>query len=627
MAATPAPTAAPPPSRGAGDRHDGSRGPAPAAAPPLSTGPAPASAAAPPSGSAAPPSGPPSPLVDRYLREQQLTAADRFARAHDAAHAEGPALAGRYSALMPASPPAPGQQYAFDVDLDACSGCKSCVAACHALNGLEEDESWRDVGLLHGGSRSLPVVQHVTTACHHCLDPACMHACPVEAYEKDPVTGIVRHLDDQCFGCQYCTLACPYEAPKYSRAKGIVRKCDMCAGRLAEGEAPACVQSCPNGAIAIRVVDVEQVVEESETRLFVPGAPEPGLTLPATTYRTARVLPRNMLPADHRTVRPEPAHWPLILMLALTQLSVGAFLVGRLLEALVPGALAAGIRPVHSAAALVFGLLALGVSVLHLGRPRYAYRAVLGLRHSWLSREILAFGVFAALAVAYAAWSWAGPAGGPGGPAGGAAAGPGGPAAEAGFGWWLGWGVALSGVAGVLCSVMVYDYTKRDFWNGPATAGRFFLTAAVLGLAAAWLPLLIVAAGGDAALAAAAVDRYGALLCRGLIAAAAVKLLFEAAVFRHLAARSTTSLKRTAWLMTGALSNVTLARFAAGLLGGLAMPALLLLSRVPAPAGQGLDLVFVVLVGMQFAACLAGELLERYLFFAAVASPRMPGTL
>ena len=584
-------------------------------------------------------------LVDRYLEEQQVTAAARFARAHDAAHAGGgaPALAGRYSALMPATPPAPGQQYAFDVDLDACSGCKSCVAACHSLNGLEEEESWRDVGLLHGGSRSLPVVQHVTTACHHCLDPACMHACPVEAYEKDPVTGIVRHLDDQCFGCQYCTLACPYEAPKYSRAKGIVRKCDMCSDRLADGEAPACVQSCPNGAIAICAVDVEQVVEESETHLFVPGAPEPALTLPTTAYRTEKVLPRNMVPADYHTVRPEQAHWPLILMLALTQLSVGAFLVERLLELLVPGALTASIRPVHSASALVFGLLALGVSVLHLGRPRYAYRAVLGLRHSWLSREILAFGIFAALAVVYAAWSWAASADWPGVSAAGNGSGAGdavlggvgdwsigagaGSAVEAGFGWWLGWAVALSGAAGVLCSVMVYDYTKRDFWNGPATAGRFFLTTAVLGLAAAWLPLLIVAAGSDAALAGAAVDRYGALLCRGLIAAMAAKLLFEAALFRHLASRSVTSLKRTAWLMTGALSNVTMARFAAGLLGGLAMPGLLLLSRVPAPPGQGQDLVFFVLVGMLFAACLAGELLERYLFFAAVASPRMPGTL
>ena len=562
---------------------------------------------------ATPPAAPAT-LVDRYLREQQATAVDRFAREHEAAQADGAAPTGRYSALMPATAPAAGQQYAFEVDLDACSGCKSCVAACHALNGLEETESWRDVGLLHGGSRQLPVVQHVTTACHHCLDPACMHACPVDAYEKDPVTGIVQHLDDQCFGCQYCTLACPYEAPKYSRSKGIVRKCDMCSERLADGEAPACVQSCPNGAIAIRVVDVEQVVEASETNLFVPGAPEPGLTLPTTTYRTARVLPRNMIPADYYTVRPEHAHWSLILMLVLTQLSVGAFLVERMLEMFLPGALSAGIRPVHSASALAFGLLALGVSVLHLGRPQHAYRAVIGLRHSWLSREIVAFGLFAALAAAYAAWlglehaAWIGQQG------------------DARPAVWLGWSVALSGTAGVICSVMVYQYTKRDFWNGPATACRFLLTTAVLGLAAAWIPLMIATAAGAAA-AGAAIDAYGAMLCRGLMAATAAKLLFEAALFRHLASRQTTSLKRTAQLMSGALLNVTIMRFAAGLLGGIAMPALLLLSRVPSIPAHGQDLVFGVLVAMLVAACLAGELLERYLFFAAVASPKMPGKL
>ena len=86
-------------------------------------------------------------------------------------------------------------------------------------------------------------------------------------------------------------------------------------------------------------------------------------------------------------------------------------------------------------------------------------------------------------------------------------------------------------------------------------------------------------------------------------------------------------MKRTAWLMTGALSNVTLARFAAGLLGGVAMPSLLLVSRVPTIPVYGPDLVFVILVTMLFVACLAGELLERYLFFAAMASARMPGSL
>ena len=176
------------------------------------------------------------------------------------------------------------------------------MTACHSLNGLDEQETWRDVGLLIGGTSSNPVMQHVTTACHHCLEPGCMSACPVDAYEKDPVTGIVKHLDDQCFGCQYCTLACPYDVPKYHSGKGIVRKCDMCSDRLADGEAPACVQACPHEAIAIQVVDTQQVIEDAEANLFLPGGPDPQITLPTTHFKTSRVFPRNTLPADYHAV-------------------------------------------------------------------------------------------------------------------------------------------------------------------------------------------------------------------------------------------------------------------------------------------------------------------------------------
>src|SRR6185436_14133059 len=109
-----------------------------------------------------------------------------------------------------------------------------------------------------GVADAMPFRQTVTSACHHCVDPACLNGCPANAYEKDPVTGVVSHLDDQCIGCSYCTLTCPYEIPVFNDRLGIVRKCDMCTGRLEAGEAPACVQGCPNSAIAIRVVPVAQ---------------------------------------------------------------------------------------------------------------------------------------------------------------------------------------------------------------------------------------------------------------------------------------------------------------------------------------------------------------------------------
>src|SRR4051812_49131020 len=90
-------------------------------------------------------------LLEQLLHDQQeLTVVASFARKHDAQTL--PSQARYYQDLIPLTAPKPGEQLAFEVDLDACSGCKSCVVACHNLNGLEENEIWRSVGLLSGGS-------------------------------------------------------------------------------------------------------------------------------------------------------------------------------------------------------------------------------------------------------------------------------------------------------------------------------------------------------------------------------------------------------------------------------------------------------------------------------------------
>jgi len=549
-------------------------------------------------------------LVELLLAEQQqLTAVERFAEAHEHHEAtDTPAQAKYYRNLMPATPPGPGQQYAFDVDLDRCSGCKACVTACHTLNGLDEDEIWRDVGLLVGGTTHAPAMQHVTAACHHCVEPACMIACPVDAYEKDPVTGIVKHLDDQCFGCKYCTLACPYDVPKYHHAKGIVRKCDMCASRLASGEAPACVQACPHEAIRIQVVETDLIAENAEADPFLPAAPDPQLTLPTTTYRTNRSLPRNMLPADYFAVSPQEPHWPLMIMLVLTQLSVGAFIAGLSMEFALPAQLWAAVRGVHASGGLIVGLIALAASLFHLGRPWLAYRAVLGIRHSWLSREILAFGAFAGLAATYAAAVHMMPHVAMITPA----------MVNA-----MAWSVALAGIAGVFCSAMIYIFTRRDLWSPLQTGIRFTLTTALLGVASVWVSMLLMAGILGTPESQAIVGRLGMRSAQLLMALSACKLLWEASVLRHLLSRQMTSLKRTALLMVRQLSNVTLMRFAAGALGGIIIPAMLLGSLTN--VGEAASPKFLVAVTAMVFACVVGELLERYLFFAAVAAPRMPG--
>ena len=377
-------------------------------------------------------------LLAALLAEQGrlATPVARFARNHETE----PALAGVYRDLIPLGAPGPGEQYAFEVDLDSCTGCKACVAACHSLNGLDDNETWRDVGLILGSADGLPYQQTITSACHHCADPACLNGCPVAAYEKDPATGIVRHLDDQCIGCQYCILTCPYDVPKYNERLGIVRKCDLCHGRLAHGEAPACVQACPTSAIRVVTVHAGSG-RRVDTSAFLDAAPPPGHTFPTSRYVSARPIPDSAHPADAGATIVQHGHAPLAFMLVGTQLSLGALLAGARVPALL---LAAA------------GLLA---SVAHLGRPERAWRTFLGLRTSWLSREILLFGAYLPLLALSAL------------------------ASPAVFGPLA----AVVGVAGVVSSVMIYSVTPRHYWRLPWTLARFGSTVAMGALAVAAL--------------------------------------------------------------------------------------------------------------------------------------------
>jgi Fe-S-cluster-containing dehydrogenase component/DMSO reductase anchor subunit len=545
------------------------------------------------------------PLLQQYVTAQQdLTAVERFAQHHD--QDDEPIQATYYRSLIPLSHPGPGQQYSFEVDLDRCSGCKACVTACHSLNGLEPGETWRIVGLLHGGSPINPIQKTVTTTCHHCLEPACMHGCPVGAYEKDALTGIVRHLDDQCIGCRYCMLTCPYEVPQYSTRKGIVRKCDMCAGRLAAGEAPACVQACPTEAITIRIVDTAAVIEDAQGDAFLPGVPSPGITIPTTNYKTSQVFPRNMLPADFYTVRPGHQHMALVLMLVLTQLSVGTFCLNQMLPLWLSDTTLGALRPFHSLLALTLGVLALAASTFHVGRPLHAWRAFIGLRTSWLSREILAFGAFAALTGLYA-WSLyrleslsavAQP-----------------------YVDSLGRTSAFVGVAAVFCSVMLYHVTQRKWWNGGRTGFKFVLTSVGLGWATTLCSMFMLAAvqGEPLSPELIAFGRTGAYcLCLFTL----LKLGGEASVFLHLRDPQQGDLKRTALLLWGELRRLSSYRFLLGIVGGSVLPMLFFTALSPSRVGLALAVSLISLV------CLfAGELLERMTFFTALSAPRMPGGL
>ncbi|MCA9262040.1 MAG: dimethyl sulfoxide reductase anchor subunit, partial [Planctomycetales bacterium] len=516
-------------------------------------------------------------FIARALQQQgELTAVERFAQWHDGP-AIGHDLAPQYRSLLPTHAPATGQQYAFDVDLDACSGCKACVTACHSLNGLDEGEAFREVGtLLAANGATDAAIQYVTTACHHCLEPACAAACPVNAYEKDPVTGIVRHLDDQCFGCQYCTLACPYDVPKYHAGKGIVRKCDMCSQRLAVGEAPACVQSCPNQAIRITVVDCDEVLHRTETSQLAPGAVTSAFTRPTSSFRTRRESADSRRAIDAGDVRPQHVHAALVIMLALTQASVGAAAVTACM--LVVGD--RGIAASSFSLAMGCALLGIASSTLHLGRPAYAFRALIGIRHSWLSREIAAFSAYLPLlGMAWAAsTNWG--------------------AVYVGRGATLVVSLAAvaAGAAGVWCSAKIYQFTRRPFWSGGLTWVKFSGTCVVAGLS-----LAIVAKSFSAREVAS-----GLAICAATFAG--MKLLWEAGWGIGSASTATQDSRET---VCRHLRGTLAIRFLCGVVGGVVMPLVIVTGLIPAGALVPWTIVAAALV-------LCGELAERTIYFAAV---------
>lgn len=565
-------------------------------------------------------------LIDQLLAEQRsLSAVERFANWHEG-H-KTPTLASRYRSLLPAQPPSIGQQYAFEVDLDVCSGCKACVTACHSLNGLEDTETWRGVGLLvpppaQTEPDDVSILQpksfhkHVTTACHHCADPGCLNGCPVLAYDKDPLTGIVRHLDDQCIGCQYCIMKCPYDVPKYSERLGIVRKCDMCANRLAVGEAPACVQACPNEAIRIAVVDIAEIIsgyrkkndqcpsttptsqhgvhDEGMTKSanghasknghsdishslairassfvipnFLPSTPSPAITVPTTRFRSAKPV-SELVSGDSHEVRPAKAHLPLTIMLVLTQAGVGLTLID---------AITGASNRSQSIFAAVISLIGMIAAALHLGQPTKAWRGFLGWRKSWLSRELIVFNKFLGALVLHALLLQP----------------------------WTAWLATGVGFVAVFCSAMIYVDTKRPFWGPSLTFPKFGLTALLLGWTGS---LMFLPASTDRLLLAAMTALFMGM-----------KVAVECSIFSNHKHTPDLPLSKTARLhLMHPLDELFRARLALAAIGGLLMPALMLVSGAPMAA-------MAVLV---FCFCLAGELIERHLYFVTDAARKMPGSI
>ena len=371
-------------------------------------------------------------------------------------------------ALIPERALEPGEQYRFHFDMTKCIGCRSCEVACNEQNGNPAEINWRRVGELEGGTYPDTLRHYLSMGCNHCLDADCVKGCPVEAYTKDPITGIVLHSADACIGCQYCVWNCPYSVPQFNAERGVVGKCDMCQGRLADGLEPACVDACPQRAIEI------EIVNKAEWKSDFTAADSPGMPAARHTLSTTRItLPQavaggELERVDSGHIRAERPHWSLVFMTTMVQAVVGALVVMLFARAT---------DTVSLTLLAMVTAVALNISIFHLGRPAYAWRALKMWRRSWLSREVLLFGLFFLSIGACTTLSWTWTLG---------------ILHVAGAVPLLGWTASLFGVLGTISSAYIYLVPARPSWNMIHTPLDFVLSASLLGILLA--PVLEIAA-------------------------------------------------------------------------------------------------------------------------------------
>lgn len=158
------------------------------------------------------------------------------------------------------------ESFAILLDLTKCIGCRRCEWACNEWNKnpnrpLKEFEESKDkkpsvfdkMRRPHAGEFTvvnrifedhIPI--YVKKQCMHCIEPACLNACFVNAFSRTP-QGAILYNPSLCVGCRYCMIACPFDIPAYEYYDPItpqITKCTMCFDRVAEGNIPACVEIC-----------------------------------------------------------------------------------------------------------------------------------------------------------------------------------------------------------------------------------------------------------------------------------------------------------------------------------------------------------------------------------------------
>jgi anaerobic dimethyl sulfoxide reductase subunit B (iron-sulfur subunit) len=199
-------------------------------------------------------------------------------------------------------------QYAFVVNSDACSGCKTCQVACNDKHDIPVGIHWRKVYEVTAGSWqkreaawiSTVAAYNLSVTCNHCMNPVCLIPCsPHAIWQRED--GIVLIDESLCNCCRACEHACPYDVIRFDAVTHTITKCHFCVDYIDMGLPPACVAACPN-----RALDYGDYGELKKKYGDVRGIfplPDPSISQPALI-----IIPhRNAALAQDRN--PEVSNW------------------------------------------------------------------------------------------------------------------------------------------------------------------------------------------------------------------------------------------------------------------------------------------------------------------------------
>ncbi len=180
------------------------------------------------------------------------------------------------------------------IDISKCIGCKACQVACSEWNDLR-DVVGHNVGVYDNPADLTPeswTVMRYTEheegeklewlirkdGCMHCAEPGCLKACPSPGAIVQYSNGIVDFIEEHCIGCGSCVTGCPFNVPRISKEDHKAYKCTLCSDRVSVGLEPACVKTCPTGAIQFGTKeDMKELAAERMVDLKERGFQNAGL--------------------------------------------------------------------------------------------------------------------------------------------------------------------------------------------------------------------------------------------------------------------------------------------------------------------------------------------------------------